>query len=183
MDERDRQRLRAVEEHPGFAAARQYRPSVNTTSYQLVTGGAFAVALVFVVVGVFLVSAIPWHVAAVWLALSLGFCVLTFRALRSARRYARAPVLAVARLVVSTRTRVSTAGGGGQIGGLGSESTAAMTAYFVTLEDGEGVRKELRAPGIVLGTTAAGDVGVAYTKAEVLLGFVRFEVGDGSPLH
>ncbi len=181
MDERDRQRLHAVERHPGFAAATQYRPSVDTTSYQLVTGAACAAGLVFAAVGAYLLFVIPWHLAAVWLSLALGFCVLAFRAFTSARRYARAPVLAVARLVVSTRTRVSTAGGGGgAIGQFGSESTAAMTAYFVTLEDSDGARRELRAPGVVLGTTAAGDVGVAYIKAEVLLGFLRFDVGDGS---
>jgi len=66
-------------------------------------------------------------------------------------------------LISDKRTHIS--GGGGD--------SSATTKYFATLERADGSRSEVEVDGTRYGEIAAGDYGLAYLRAGVLLDFRR----------
>ena len=83
---------------------------------------------------------------------------------RKMRTQERAPVEAVAAVVVDKRTHVS---GGGH-------NSSASTAYYVTCQTEDGQRREYRVwGGEVFGKLAAGDAGVLFIHAGCALDFDR----------
>lgn len=79
---------------------------------------------------------------------------------------ARAPVVRVVAVVVDERVRVS---GGGK-------NSSASTSYYATLQMRDGARRELGCDGALAGRIAAPDIGVAFTKEDQLVDFIRFAV-------
>lgn len=88
------------------------------------------------------------------------------KAIGGTAKVAGAPMLRTPALIVDKRTRVS---GGG-------EHSRAQTRYFVTIENQDGRREELRAHGHVAGTLASDDIGIAYVKGGHLVAFERVDV-------
>ena len=78
-----------------------------------------------------------------------------------------APLDRLASVVINKRTDVSS----------GGRRDSATTTYFSTLELKNGVRRELRTNESLAGLIKPGDVGVAFVKADLLLEFLRVDVG------
>ncbi len=159
-----RDRLAAVEADERYAEAIAYQPKVGTALYEVAAGFAFVMSLVFLFVGLAIMLFVGASSLLLWLVMSLLFSGLTFRGLVAARRYAKAPIIAAARHVLTTRTHTASSG----------SDSGTTTTYYVTLENAEGERHEYRTLGRVLGLLVAGDVGVAYVKHETLVEFRRF---------
>ena len=81
-------------------------------------------------------------------------------------RFARAPVLKSLAVVIDERIAVS---GGGKNG-------SVRTTYYATVQFQAGDRHEYETYDWLAGRIAAGDLGVAFTKGDRLIDFLRLEV-------
>ena len=79
-------------------------------------------------------------------------------------RYSKTPIERVIALIAAERTDVS---GGGN-------NRSVSTSYHATLQFEAGNRVELRCGDDMTGKIARGDMGVAYTKGNVLVDFWCF---------
>ncbi|MEM6992522.1 MAG: DUF2500 family protein [Myxococcota bacterium] len=155
--------LAQVEADERYAGALAHEPKVHTALYEIATVFAFAMSLLFVLAGLAMMLFVGTPTLVLWVLMSLLFAALTFHGMIAARRYARAPVHAAARYVQGKRTHTS-----------GGTDSGPTTSYFVTLEDADGVRRELRSRGRIAGLLVSGDAGVAYIKRDWLVEFRRF---------
>ena len=100
-------------------------------------------------------------------ALMCAFGVVML-ARQSARTAAFAKAALERRIVVWKDERTEVRGGG--------QHSSATTHHYVLLEDRDGRRAEFSCSAALCGATAPGDIGVAYTRAGVLLDFQRVDV-------
>lgn len=80
-------------------------------------------------------------------------------------RFARAPVQKALAVVIDERVAVS---GGGK-------NSSVRTTYYATVQFQAGDRHEYETYGWLAGRIAAGDLGVAFTKGDTLIDFLRLE--------
>lgn len=165
-----RKRLEAVEKHPEYPALLNVKPGAASLYGRF---GCFVIfGLIFAFVALFMSSAVPKAIEGfgptglvrilllVFTAVGAGVTVWgIFGVLKlSGSRLRRLPAL-----VVDKRLKVR---GGGQ-------STSAYTYYYVTLEFGDGERREFEARGKMYGKIAKNDAGVAYIRNRYLLDYRR----------
>lgn len=80
-------------------------------------------------------------------------------------RFAQAPVHKALAVVIDERTAIS---GGGK-------NSSVRTTYYATVQFQAGDRREYETYGWLAGRIAAGDLGVAFTKGDTLIDFLRLE--------
>ncbi len=155
-----------VEHHPQLAAWRSHVPSsaaaVGRPALRLVAGLIFAAVAIGMISVALSMGAPGAFVLFLILFVFVGVGIAAV-ALFKLGRFSSAPLEHVPALVVDKRTHV--AGGGGD--------SSAQTAYFATLERADGTRSECEVHGARYGEIAAGDYGLAYLRAGVLLDFKR----------
>jgi len=168
------ERFAALEAHADYADLLAQQPSVKTELQSHTMMIVFLVVFVLMglpILGVFFVVGfasgpfLPLFMLIPMAVVGLGIYLLVKTA-RSASAFKRAKLSSWPGHVVDERTKVS---GGG-------DNRRASTTYFVTLQDSAGRRREFRARGPVAGEIGTGDMGVAYSKAEFLIDFMRVEV-------
>jgi hypothetical protein len=157
-------RFEAAQRHPELPELLRREPSV--TRQMLGEGCSVAGLTLFTTLSsigllVFLTASrrSPLWVVPLFFVL-LGLFLLAAATKRGSRIHA-APLARDLACVVDKRTEIS-----------GADSTTT-TKYHATLERTDGQRTEYEVDGRVAGLMAQGDLGVAYTKAELLVDFQR----------
>ncbi|MBK8178648.1 MAG: hypothetical protein IPK67_07105 [Planctomycetes bacterium] len=157
-------RFEAAQRHPELPELMRREPSV--TRQMLGEGCSVAGLTLFTTLSsigllVFLTASrrSPLWVVPLFFVL-LGLFLLAAATKRGSRIHA-APLARDLACVVDKRTEIS-----------GADSTTT-TKYHATLERTDGQRTEYEVDGRVAGLMAQGDLGVAYTKAELLVDFQR----------
>jgi hypothetical protein len=161
------ERFDLVLRHSGYARACAHEPKVSVHA-GIVGGAVFAAFSCFMLM--MGMSGMSGHEAGgfmyVWASMCLLFVALGVGMVLRTLRYAKAPVVKSVAVVVDERVQVS---GGGKHSG-------ARTSYYATLQARDGARRELGCDGSLAGRIAAPDIGVAFTKEDQLVDFIRFEV-------
>ncbi len=168
------QRFVALEAHAEYENLRAFVPSVDEElkSHKVMVGFLiFFVVMCLPVFGVFLLVGLatgpflPLFMLIPGAVIGLGIFMLQ-KTMKSSAAFKRAEMRSWPGLIVDERS--NTSGGGGR--------SRAHTSYYVTLQDMAGRRREFRARAPVAGKVGAGDMGVAYSKAEFLIDFNRVDV-------
>jgi hypothetical protein len=158
--------LASVEQHPDYGRWCDETPSsgaaVGRPAGQIVAGLVFAAfAIVMLTFSRSMGAPGPFRMfLLVFVFLGVGMAVVALVKLAS---FSTSALEHVPALIVDKRTHIS---------GGGSDSSA-RTKYFATLERGDGSRSEVDVYGARYGEIAAGDWGLAYLRAGVLLDFKR----------
>jgi hypothetical protein len=159
-------RFAALREHADYQAALAETPS--DTAQVLKLGGGIAFLLIFVMIAGFM-SVIFLSVCPPLGLVPVGILIVgvigLVQHMAKASRFSSAELSRVPALVVDERTTIS---GGGD--------SPSRTQEHVTLEFEDGRRQEYDATGKLAGLVTAGDMGVAFLRADVLLEFRRIRV-------
>lgn len=163
------ERFDLVLRHSGYARAIAHEPKVSVHA-SIIGGVVFAVFSGFMLMmGVTAMSqglGPPGGFMFVWASMCLVFVALGVGMVLRTLRYAKAPIERIVAVVIDERVSVS---GGGK-------NSSASTSYYATLQTKDGKRRELGCDGSLAGRIAAPDIGVAFTKEDQLVDFIRFEV-------
>ena len=104
-----------------------------------------------------------------FLAVPVIMIVIALAMVASAVKFAKAPVRRAVFAVVDERIDVSSSSTGRR------QSHATRTRYYATLQARDGSRIEYETYDWLAGRIAAGDIGVAFTKGDMLIDFLRLE--------
>jgi Protein of unknown function (DUF2500) len=163
-------RLKAVENHPEYLALLEVKPSAAPLYGRFGCIAFFGV--IFAAVAIFMMNAFSsemdgsfqvvfFVLLLLFIAVGVGMTVWgIFRLIKlSGSKLTRPPALVVDK-------RIAVSGGG-------SHGSSASTHYYVTLELGDGERREFEARGKLYGKITKDDAGVAYIQDHFLLDYHR----------
>ena len=157
-------RFAAFRRHGDLPELMEREPSSSFATQQ--AGCSFAVMIPFVIVAGVLTVAFA-NLAGAMALIPAGMLVFGLVMLIKQMKYAgdvsAAPLERAPVLVVGKRSKLT-----------GGEN--ATTRYFVTIQDEQGQRRELKAPEEVVGHVGQGDLGLAYVKHDLLVEFARVDV-------
>lgn len=156
------QRFERLVGHPSFAKLLNQRPSAAGSGANSIVGAVFIAAFI-VATALMLLERRPAGALILGpIAILVFAVVMLVRVIKRGRRLATSELVAHPAIVVGERTQVD---GGGE----GSRHTR----WFVTLASRDGQLTELATSRSLTGRVTAGDIGVAYVKADHLIDFER----------
>ena len=158
------QRFAALSAHERLDALMRHRPSSAGAAAGMAFGLGFAIvftAISAVITVMFALAAGPCAAfPLLFVLLGVGLIVVT---MKKGADFASSKTEPRPALVLDERTAVS-----------GGENTS--TRYYLTLEFPDGERSEFEVKGSLSGELTTGDMGIAYTRSDVLLDFQRVAV-------
>ena len=163
----DPARFDRVLEHPSYSATANHRIELPHGPIAAIAGPSalamFGVLFLLVTIGAFVGGEAPLWFMIPFVAGAFVFIVGGARIAMREARFHRMPIERLVAVVAKERTEIS------------GDGKSASTTYYTTLQTRDGHRVEYETPESLVGQLVIDDIGVAYVKAHMLVGFTRFD--------